>query len=302
MSRDSAMAALTGTPAPTAPVLTEVPVTTAEEVVHTTTNADPVKDLESSRLALFAKKEAAIVRRDQELKKRELDLQDKLDRAKPFFEKGQKFEELKDSDGVEALRVLGYSDAQILNLVARATEEKKEPSTEEQARLAAQEEISKFKEQEAAKQQEIESAKHRQVLKQFSERITKTISDEPEKFEYCNYEGPAAEGLIHETIAKVLKDSDGKDLMSIKEAAELVESYYEEKDKGMSSLKKRNPVKKDVATATSDAKEAIAKIQQNAKTLTNKATVTSAATIKKPETRSEKRERLENWLRNGKPS
>lgn len=289
MSRDSALAVLSGeTPSPVAEVTSvETPVAPLE----------PAKDLESSRLALFAKKEAAIVRDREEFKKQRQEWEEEKGRFKPLMEKGQRFEELIKSDAVEALRLMGMTDAQILNTFANVTGEKAPTPPEELARIAAQEEIKKFQEQEAAKAADAEAKRHASILDKFNKDITKTIAADPDKFEYCKYYGPVAEGLIHETVAEVLK-AEGQ-LISIKEAAELVENYYEEQDKAMSSLKKRTPEKKTIEAAKSDAKMAMDKYNQNAKTLTNKAAATTASTIQKTETRAEKRERLENMLRNG---
>ena len=79
------------------------------------------------------------------------------------------------------------------------------------------------------------------VIRGYRNSVSKAIKADPEKFEYCNYNGPVAEELIYETVLAVVASSQGKDVPTPAEAAEMVESFYEEQDKAMNNLRRDNP-------------------------------------------------------------
>lgn len=309
MSRESAMnLAKTQVPAqattPAAPAVT-TPVETPAQAAPAEAATIP---------SSLAKKEAEIVRKQQELKKQEEAFLAQKKQADELISRGQKFEELKKSDIIEAMRYAGFTDTDIFNFFAQA-QKPVEPTPEEKAaelaKKSAQEVIDEFKKTQAEQNQQLEAQKTEQVLKGFKDGIGKSISANAEKYEYCAFEGPAAEALVYELILQSVEDSKGKSYIPVEEAIELVENYYEERDKGMAALKKRQPAqapaeqpKGPVRTRTVDpsspglatAKERI----QRTRTLSNSATATVASTAApKRETPSEKRARLEAWLKTG---
>ena len=113
MSKEAAMASLTGTPAPAAAV------TPATE-----TSAAAAKP-ESDRFAHLAKREAHLVNRDKDLKEREL-------KAKALLDKGELFEATRKKNPVEALKLIGFTETDILNYLAEQ-DSVPDPTPEEKA-------------------------------------------------------------------------------------------------------------------------------------------------------------------------
>lgn len=294
MSREAAMAVIAGTQAEATPTVAE----TTQVAPSETQSSPPAQDLESSRLAMYAKKEAKLVKDRQELERSRKELEEKVSGFNPILEKGKKFEELLSTDIVEALKYMGKSDTEILNFIARASEGQAAPSPEEIARSAAADEIKKFHVEQSEKEKKAQETKNTQLVTRFKSDISKTVKAGAETLEYCNFHGPAAEDLIYETTLAILERD--KELISPKEAAELVETYYAEQDKAMNTLKKRRPLIDAIRAAEETKKtEVVAAPTQRA--LTNRATPTAASTAngQRRETPSEKRMRLENMLRAG---
>lgn len=301
MSKEAALAAAATaigvTPPAAAPVATATP------------SAPATGDVPAS----LAKKEAEIVRRQQEFKKQQADFDIKNKRADEILKIGEEFNTLRTTDPVAALRKLGFTETEIFNFLAAS--EKKELTSEEKAvaaaEAAADAKIKAFEDGQTKKAQDEQERRDQQTLTSFKTSITAVIKADPVKFEYCAYEGASAEALIYETVLQSVAQSAGKDAITALEAAELVESYYEEKDKGMSALKKRTPASPTVESNTKTERTrtpdptspgaATAKpTVTRTRTITNKATATVASTTaKRPETPGEKRARLENLLRNG---
>ena len=304
MSKEAALAVATGAtpPGSTTPGLTP---TSAAPAATPTPEATTVP-------ANLAKKEAEIVRRQQELKKQQAEWAPKFKQAEEILKVGEEFNNLRKTDPVAAMRKLGFTETEIFNFLA--TPEKPAATPEERAAAAADAaaaaRIKAFEDSQAEKAKVQQEQLDQRTLGQFKGTISSLIKTNPEKFEYCAYEGSAAEELIYATVLASVKDSGGKEAMTAQEAAELVESYYEEKDKGMATLKKRTPapapVEKKAAERTSKPDPTSPGAGTNrpvitrTRTITNRATATVASTTtKKPETASEKRVRLENILRNG---
>lgn len=284
MSKESATAMLTESTlnGVTPPVAPETP---------------PATDINSTRFAHLAKKESEFVKRQEIYKKEKADFEAEKQKYLSSHDRITKFDELKSKNAREALQFAGFTDTDIINIFADM-EDKSTP--EERATKAAALEIQKFKDEQTKVQQDEASKKNASVIKKFRNDISTAIETNKDKFEYCNFYGPIAQELIYETVASVLQTD--KELISIEEAAQMVESHYEEQDKAMSNLNKRKP--KD--EAIQEAKDKIEALKpempgsSRPKTLSNRtaASVASAKTAIK-ETPSQKRERLIERLRNG---
>jgi len=299
MSKESAMTLMTGektavTPSLIAPIPEGAPVTPPKP----TDPVEPAK-LASDIPTALVKKEARLERERLEVKKE----REKLAEQQKWFEEKQKmyqqFEQTKAKDPVEALKLVGFSETEIFNVLSGA--QPKELTPEERATQAAQAEIKKFQEQQAAEAKKLQEQKDAQALSNFKTRITKTIDSDPEKYELCKFNGKAAEDLIYETVINVLEqdlkaDPENAKPISLTEAADMVEAYYLDILSDAKKLKKLQD-KVEAAPAPEPVKAPIP--AQKSKTLTNDARITAAATIPKTETRSEKRERLMNMLRQG---
>lgn len=248
--------------------------------------------MESTRFAHLAKKEAELVKQRAEFKKEQETLTSEREKMKEIHQKLQQFEDMRVKDPVAALKLAGFSETDLFNFIAQA-EDKSTP--EEKAVRAAQAEIKKFQDEQAKKEKDAEEKRNAEAIDKFRKDISGHVASDKDKYEYCNYNGPLAEELIYETVAAVLEDS--KELISVQEAAEMVESFYEEQDKAMATLKKRQP--KVEATPAPEAKEEPLKSQVAArpttpsKTLSSKTTATvGSTTIPRKETPQEKRDCL----------
>lgn len=271
----------------------------------TNSEAGGGEDLQSSRFAAIAKREAKLVKdreewakiRDQEkaeIEKLKGELKEKLT---PI----EKFQVMRSQDPVAALKELGFSDTDIINFMAQS--EKRELTPEEKAKLAAQEEIEKFRREEAEKAAKAETERNDQIISKFRSDIKAQIQKEAEKYEFCAFYDDVAVQKVFDHIEKVAKET--QELIPIEQALAEVEAYYEEEDRLLSEkVKKRNKggvvgEEKKEETKTDSKKEE--KAPPPPKTLTNAATATVAGTAKveKTETRAEKRARLAEALRRG---
>lgn len=290
MSTESAMAlATTGTSTPAQPPMDAV----------SGTNEAPTmpKELESTRFSNLAKKEAELVRQREEFKKeREQVLADK-ESLRPIHERLKKFEELKAKDPVAAIKFLEFSDTDLINFIF-AQQDNSTP--EEKARKAAQEEIARFTAEQKKKDEDYRSEQNNKVISEFKGSIKKAITTDQDKYELSNKVGSAAEELAYEFVAECVKA--GTEAPTAEEAADMVESYYENYFKEIMTSKKLT--KKEAIEVVQRVDEPLKaevnpRPQTPAKTLSNKATATVASTVTRRETPSEKRERLIQMLRNG---
>lgn len=227
--------------APNAPIA-ETPITTV--VPEVLKEPGKPSELDSTRFAQLAKKEAALVR-ERELYKKERDAfkaeQAEVEKYRKAWEMVKEIEAQQKTDPIAALKRAGFSETDLMNFLAQ-TEDTSTP--EEKVVKLAKKEIDNFKTEQAqeAERRAKEAADAQQVendkaIAKFKLDIGSEIKKDLEKFEYCNYYGKQAEELIFETISAVLNDD--KEMISIDEAAKLVEDYYEEQDKAMNTLKKR---------------------------------------------------------------
>lgn len=305
MSKESAMA-MTGSTAPVNhSILTgEIPngvSTNPGLTAEQTTNPVVERALDSDRFAILAKKEAKIVREQQAFKAEQAKLADEKTRLTEFYNKIQRYEELKKADPIAAIKELGFSETDLFNYLSG--QEKKEPTTEELASKAAQDAIDKFKVEQSKIQNEAQKARDDGIIKRFHGQIGESIEKNKDKYEYCAFNGPLAQELAFDLVNQVLKDSKGSELLSIDEALDMVENYYEEQDKSMSTLKKRQP-KVEAAPIKSKEPERTRTITPPigapaTKTLSNKVSPTVASTVKLVETHEQKKTRLIEALKRG---
>ncbi len=322
MSKASALAAATGgtTPAPTtstapnpaglavtARQASRIPVTdpskpptgaapTVTPVVLPVVEPPPA-NLDSDRFAHLAKKEAAIQKEREALKaEREANAAEKA-RYEEVGAKYRSFEEMRVKDPIAAMKLAGFTDTDIFNFYAKAQEDAKAKDTPEAKAVAAAEaKIKEFEDRQAKAQEAQRAESDAGVIKRYQSHISRVVTGDKDKFEFCNFNGPVAESLIYDTVVahfeatKDPKTGQGE-VLSPQEAAEMVEKYYEDQDKAMSALKKRGG---KVETAPPEPPPAI---PPASKTLTNKVTPTVASSIPKAETREQKRERLINDIK-----
>lgn len=308
MSKESAIAAAQAQPTPAS----------AQPAAPAPPAAPPQSD--AARFAALALKESQNVKEREAIKKeREAFLAEKtaLEAERPkvnqVLETAKKFEELRKTDRIAALKALGFSETDIFELVSNL-EPPKEPTPEEKAAKAAEAaadaKIKAFQDAEAKKAEEAQKARDSQIVNGYKSEIAKFVEANKEKFEYCAFYGQPALDLAYETIVAGLRESKGEDLIDFKEAIQMVEDFYEEQDKAMSAIKKRQPA--EAAPEAPKAPERTRTITQgdpNHKTLptiTRTRTLSNAdriagdqarATAPRNETREQKRERLINQIK-----
>src|SRR5271165_5569431 len=129
MSKESAMAVATGqpVPAPSSPDLAAVP---------TPDVASPPADLPSKAFGHLAKKEAELVRLREEFKKERESFTSEREKFQPVVKQYQDYLQLKSTDPIAAMKLIGFSDADIFNYMAA---QQPEEQTLEQKAIAAAE-------------------------------------------------------------------------------------------------------------------------------------------------------------------
>lgn len=266
----------------------------------------PIIPVDSDRFAKIASREAKLVKERELFKSEQQKLYEDKAKTQKIIEEYNKFQEMKLKDPIAALKEAGFSETDIFNYMASA--EKKEPTAQEIAETAAQAEIKKLRDEMAEREAKDLKDRDDRNVKAFQSEISKAIVKDAEKYEYCAFEGPEAEATIFQTVLEIIKsEPDISPFKAMQEAMELAENYYENRDKEMSKLKKRQPpvpVDAKPPVQTTKAPQRTRTVQapvaeKKAPTLTPKATATIASTIKKQESASEKRARLESWLRTG---
>lgn len=299
MSKESALAKAQSTttpsvaaPAPVAPTKpTEIPVAAAPTPAAT---PEPVKpSTNDERLAHFAKKEAALQKERETIKAEKASMAAERAKYEDVGKKYKEFETMKEKDPIAAMRHAGFTDTDIFNFYVKAQEDQKLKETPEgKATAAALAEVQKLKDELKTKEDTQKAAQDAATIRRFQGKISNTVTTNKEKYEYCNYYGAEAEQLIFATVEEVLKDTG--EVLSPQEASDMVEKFYEDRDKSMGSIKKRSgPV--------SAAPEPVAPepAKPMSKTLTNKVAPTVASSAPKKETQTEKRERLIKQIQEG---
>lgn len=303
MSKEAAMALATGN-TPTTPVATEGGTRQAPP---------PTPALASTPFNALARKEAEFVKRQEAFKaEKAAVLAEKL-QYETYNQKFKEFEETRAKDPIAAFKMAGFSETEIFNYLA--AQEKKELTVEERAAQAASEaadaKIKAYEDGLAKKAQEAQATQDKELIDGYKSELGKTVQANPDKFKYCEFHGPAAEDLMYETAIQVLKDSNGADILTPQEAAQMVEEYYEGQDKEMERLRRPpTPSAPETTVKESERSRVVHPSVDPAltpkpmitktRTLTNAATSTVAsARHNRNETREQKRERLMEALRNG---
>jgi hypothetical protein len=311
MGKAEALTMLTGEPsnATSGSLVTgEIPAVTADQLAETipsnTTEITPKierDEMQSSRLAVFAKKEAQIQREREALKaEREAYLQEKA-QADEYLRRGREFDEIAKQDKIKALRLIGWSDEDIINVIADVQTKQTDPI--EEARRVAAEEAKKLRDEIAQEKAQAEQTRNAQLISRLKSDISETIKQKADQYEFCAYEGVEAQEQVYEIILENLKLNN--ELLSVDEALEMAEEFYENKARGMQALKKlqaKQAAEQEAVTqpiATQTTRTTATQPQSKPKTLTNAATATTSGIINRRETPSEKKERLIKALMNG---
>ena len=298
MSKESAMAIVTGGPAPVVPRETIPPATGTE--ISLPVVAPVPEPSEASRFAQLAKKEARVVALHEEAKAQKAAIE--AEKAKLALEKSkiESFESLKKDNPVEALKSLGFTETDIFNFLSAS--EKKELTPEEQAKKVAEEVLDNYKKEQATAQATAQAERDKQVLGKFRSDISAHVEANKEDYKFCKFKGPEADEIIFNTVIAAMELEPNKPPLTIKEATDVVEQFYRDQDEAMAVLRRpKEGAPTPVVEAPPKAEVSPRPGQRVVNTVPPRATATiaSQAPSGKKETQSEKRERLMRKLANG---
>ncbi len=254
MSMESAMTALSGLEAPASPSTTapapQVPATTPATLQEA---VSPVKS-DSKPAAPGADRFAALAKKERALQKQMADL--KAQQAKVAeYEAARK---AASQNPVKALEALGLTYEQITQFLLngnKPTPELEIASVKQEIERLRQETALKEK---AAKQAQEQAARaeYQRTLAEFSNEINDFVKTNADKYELTSmYQG---ESIVQATIEQHFNNT--KKILSIQEAADLVEKYFEEqvqaaqktkKFQAKSQPKEGGPAKSEQAAKTS---------------------------------------------------
>lgn len=308
MSRESALAsaAVLPTPSTEQPPVAAVTPALGGETAASDAGVQPLQG-DAARFAALARKEAQLVRERDAFKKDQEAYKAKEEKLTPWLKRAQEYEERRaKGELLQAFQALGFSETDLFNIMANL-EPPKELSLEERAikaaEAAADKKIKSAEEAQAKRAVEDDAKRDAALITGLKTELSKYLDENKEKLEYSAFHGKVAEDLAYNIIVEGLRESEGKDLITAQEALQMAEDFYEERDKAMSTLKKRQPKDPDPVpaaaapqrTRTVTAGDPTYKqppVVTRTRTLSNDARVTSASTVPKNETRDQKRERL----------
>lgn len=324
MSKESALAMAKAVPASTQataapitpqPIATKVPVETPivekkdPTPVATSATETPVDD---KRLSILIKKEADLFKQREAINKDKTDLATKAAEYDRVINRIKEFETTAKTDKVAALKMLGWTDTDIVNAM---NAEPGQVNAAEEARKIALEEVGKIRKELTEKEQKEKSDRDVSLVNNFKADISKTIKEKADKYEFCALEGAEAERLAYHMVDQNLRIN--KELITIDEALDMVEEVYEQKYRAAQKLKKLQPVTEAVAEPTTTAEvqrgqfagrppvsntpQPAAQPAARPRTLTNAVTPTAASTTNNAvrETPEAKRARLADAIRQG---
>ncbi len=278
MSKEAALATLAAIPV--------TPEATPDAAPVVADPAAPAPELDSTRFSHLAKKEAELVRSREAFKKEQTQFMTDKQKVAEIQRQLSNFNELKTKDPVAALKQMGFSETDLFNYMAN---QEAQLTPEERAASAAQAEIKKFTDAQAKKEADAQNQRNTNALNNFRQDITKVVAADPVKYEYCAFNGALAEQLIYDTVSACLQEdlkTNPKALpISTREAAEMVEQYYEDQDKEMSNLKKRQP-RQDAAPVDAPLKPQVSPRPSPPRTLNGKTSATVSSTVPVPRTES----------------
>jgi hypothetical protein len=317
MSRESALAQVPQADIPPSVPFTETPNGTKapdNEMETPSTPSTPEPELKSTPFSRLAQQEAELVRRKQEFARERDQVNSEREKLLQVKKTYDEYLQAKQKDPIQALKMLGFTETDIINYLAdqAPVEETPEQKAAKAGEAAAEAKIKAFEETQRKKGLEEQERADRALVDTYMSSVGQTLTANKDKFEYCNYFGDQAKEQIYETVKAVIA-LEGEAITPM-EAAEMVEAYYEETDKEMSTtIKKRQPKEPTPAPETPDVITRTRTVTpgfpnepqpnpviQKSRTLHQAATSTMAsARLNRNETKEQKRERLIEALRSG---
>jgi hypothetical protein len=215
--------------APVQPTAAEVLQSATTPEAENKQEAPKQDDKFASKFAALSRKEKAIQEMRQAIKREQEDW-----KSSPELKEFSEFKALRAEakDPIKVLEKLGITYDDLTRSILGQT---KEPTIEELAEKKAQEAISKLKE-EMSEQEKSKAEKHYEtVIENFKQEISQHIDANPDVYELTKTaEDPI--GLIYDVIEEHY--AQHKKVLSVKDAADLVEQHFEEKALSITKLKK----------------------------------------------------------------
>lgn len=209
-----------------------IPVPTEATQTEETPKA-PARELASPQLSILAKREKALQKQREEIQKSKLDLDSK-------YEEINKFKSLKEQAKTNPLKFLeeaGLTYEELTNFILNGNK-----PTAEMETSSIKSEMQKLRDEIAQREQERENSakamdekRAQEAISNFKENITGFLTGKPDDFELCN-NYPESVDLIYDIIEAHFAQTEK--VMSMEEAAKLVEDHFESEAMKVTSFKK----------------------------------------------------------------
>lgn len=193
----------------------------------------PARELTSPQLSILAKREKALQKQREEIQKSKLDLDSK-------YEEINKFKSLKEQAKTNPLKFLeeaGLTYEELTNFILNGNK-----PTAEMETSSIKSEMQKLRDEIAQREQERENSakamdekRAQEAISNFKENITGFLTGKPDDFELCN-NYPESVDLIYDVIEAHFAQTEK--VMSMEEAAKLVEDHFESEAMKVTSFKK----------------------------------------------------------------
>lgn len=310
MSKEAAMEMMTGVPATT----TNPSLITGSMATETppSTVSTPAT-LDSDRFAKLAAREARLVKERETFKSEAQKVQEDKAKIEEVRRQVETFEHLKKTDPIKAFESLGFTQSDFVNWVA---DKNTEPTPAQLAQNAAQEEIKKYQQEVSKREEETKAKKDAENIASYSKALGEKVKTESDKYKFISYYEEAGVDQLIENIGVYIKDNPELSLVEIeKMAKDDLEEFYKDRYEDMGKKiapkveaaavpAKDEPLKPQVSPRSTQrtrtlSDKTVLPAQKRIPSLPSQATATASSVSTKRETPSEKRARLENWLRTG---
>lgn len=260
-------------PEPTPAEVLQAPATAPEAAPEVV--AEKPKERASDKFAVLARKEAEVFRKQQAVRQQQAELARQAEEIRQF----QTMKRQAALNPVEALKQLGLTYEQVTEYLMN--DNKPTPSAEV---MSLKQELEEYKQQQASEQKRLMSeqraameAEHQATIQQFHEEVTDYVSQHAETYELTSLYGGA--NLVAGVIEEHFKQTQR--LMTIPEAAKLVEEHYEELAKKAQATKKFAATQQKAASPQTPTQTSAPRMGP---TLSNDLTARVAANPQRPRT------------------
>ncbi len=209
-----------------------IPVPTEATPTEETPKA-PARELASPQLSILAKREKALQKQREEIQKSKLEVDSK-------YEEINKFKSIKEQAKTNPLKFIeeaGLTYEELTNFILNGNK-----PTAEMETSSIKSEMQKLRDEIAQREQERENSakamdekRAQEAISNFKENITGFLTGKPDDFELCN-NYPESVDLIYDVIEAHFEQTEK--VMSMEEAAKLVEDHFESEAMKVTSFKK----------------------------------------------------------------